>query len=271
MKVLINYADNKYASAQWWNSFTGRHIAKFDTIYSFGPKDIEESYKSTYKDIFSFNRGNGLWLWKPYFIQKVINKMEYGDILFYCDSGALFIRNPKEIINQLSNENPLFVCDIPLIESCWTKPLCFMAMQCDTEEFKTSNQIIGTYFAIYVNDFTRGFVSEWLSYCEQYDLICPEGLAKGMACNHNYGMTFVSHREDQSIFSLLCKKHQIKPHKDISQRGNHPESYKSDYYAFNVPFHENDTYKPFVFLHKQPSFLIFMMKNVYRFMHFHKN
>lgn len=64
--------------------------------------------------------------------------------------------------------------------------------------------------------------------------------------------SLLAHREDQSIFSLLCKKHGISPHRDISQRGKHPETYKSPFYAYKIPIHPNDKYKPIIFLHKSP-------------------
>lgn len=251
MNVLINYADSKYESARKWNTWTGKYIAGFDKIYAFCPSDIDEEFKSANAKAFSTSRGNGLWLWKPYFIDKVLNSVRDGDIVFYCDSGTFFTRSPKMIYEKLTEENPLFVCDIPLIESCWTKPQCFVKMGLTDEKYKISNQIIGTYFVLKVNDFTRRFVKEWLKYCCDYDLLSPAGLTKNEMPQYNYGERFVAHREDQSIFSLLCKKYGIMPHKDISQRGNDPHWYYSPYYFYKEPVHLNDQYKGILFLHKQ--------------------
>ena len=116
MKILINYADSRYAQARKWNSRTGKLIAKFDTIYEFSPNDIDDKFQKENRQILLSKRGNGLWLWKPYIINKVLEHTKDGDFIFYCDSGAFFIRNIDTIKNQVNKETPLFVCDIPLIE-----------------------------------------------------------------------------------------------------------------------------------------------------------
>lgn len=256
MKILINYADARYEPARKWNTFTGKHIAKFDKIYEFSPNDIDDPFIELHHDILSQKRGNGLWLWKPYFINKVLSECNDEDIVFYCDSGSFFIRGCKKILAKISPKQPLFVCDIPLLESCFTKPLCFDRMGLTENKYKTSNQIIATYFCFLVTPFTRKFMAEWLSLCCDFELLSPAGLDKFDAVTQNFGESFVAHREDQSIFSLLCKKYEIASHRDISQRGLHPETYKSSFYAYKVPVHTNDKYKPIIFLHKSPQLSI---------------
>jgi len=272
MKILINYADIKYDPARKWNTWTGLHIARFDKVFTFSPNDIDVDFKIAHSAIFKEKRGNGLWLWKPYFVNKVIDEANDGDIIFYCDSGSFFIRTPKSVFEYLTDDSPLFVCDIPLIESCWTKPVCFEKMGLNDILFKEINQIIGTYFCFLVNDFTRSFMKEWLYWCCDYELISPSGLTKHEQTSTYFGTSFVSHREDQSIFSLLCKKYKIPAHRDISQRGNDPKSYFSPLYAYKVPKHPNDNYKTILFLHKTPkltisTFLRYYLRKVHhRFM-----
>lgn len=252
MKILINYADKRYEPARKWNTFTGRHIARFDKVYEFHPEDVKSEFAVRHSEILSHKRGNGLWLWKPYFVNKVMEDCNDGDIIFYCDSGAIFVRNLNEILTSLTNETPLFVCDIPLIESCFTKAVCFEKFGLQGDRYTKSNQIIATYFCFLVTPQSRIFMREWLSSCCDYELISPAGLGKNDCCNKVFGDSFVAHREDQSLFSLLCKKYNIIPHRDISQRGLHPETYKSPFYAYKVPIHVNDKYKPVIFLHKSP-------------------
>ena len=56
MDILINYADAKYERSRWWNSFTGKYIAKFDKIYEFHPNDIDTEFSQQYQDILSYKR-----------------------------------------------------------------------------------------------------------------------------------------------------------------------------------------------------------------------
>lgn len=249
MNILINYANTKYETSRKWNSFTGRYVAKFNKIYAFKPEDITQEFRNENKDILSFKRGNGLWLWKPYIIQKVISHCKNGDIIFYCDSGALFLREPTYVFKNLSEETPMFCCDIPLLESCFTKAICFEKMHCNNASIKDSNQIIATYFAVYVCNKTRKFVEEWLNFCCDPELMYPEGSITNLSMDK--GKSFVAHREDQSIFSLLCKKYNFLPHKDISQRGNDPMSYYNPHYAYKEPKHDKDKdCKTILYLHK---------------------
>lgn len=265
MKILINYADLKYQPSRRWNSLTGKYIAKFDKIFSFSPIDISQEFREKHIDILSIKRGNGLWLWKPYLVNKVMEHCKDGDILFYCDSGSFFLRKPTYVFNNLTEKDPMFCCDIPLFESCFTKPICFKKMDCNKSYIIDTNQIIATYFGIYVCNKTRKFVKEWLEYCCDFKLMCPEGSINNLC--ENKGYNFVAHREDQSIFSLLCKKYNFAPHRDISQRGKEPMSYFNPYYAYKEPKHENDKdCKTIIYLHKSPNIgLYFFIKNILKF------
>lgn len=254
MKVLINYADSAYRKAQKWNSWTGKQIAGFDKVYAFSPTDIDKNYYERHKDILSEKRGNGLWLWKPYFINKVMSECNDGDIVFYADSGSFFLKRIDKLISSLRKDEKIWVSDCPLLESCFTKPVCFEKMECD-EKIRNSNQIQATYLMLICCDETRSFIREWLHYCENYELMSPEG---GLSLNEKRGTQFVAHREDQSILSLLCKKKGVKAHKDPSQRGKCPETFFSPNYSYQVPEHKEDNYGTVLFLHKakNPSFLV---------------
>ena len=260
MDILINYADAKYEQSRWWNSFTGKHIAKFDKVYEFHPEDIDATFAQRHQDILSYKRGNGLWLWKPYFIYHVLERCADGDILFYCDAGAIFKRGIQVVNNTLTLDSPFFICDIPLIEANFTKPICFEKMNCNDNSIKTSNQIIATYFAFKVCDESRSFIKEWLMCCSNLELMAPAG---NLNVQSPMGYNFVVHREDQSIFSLLCKKRGYVTHKDISQRGENPQSYYNPYYLYAAPQHESDKYSSILFLHKSPNFGLYTLIKPY--------
>ena len=83
------------------------------------------------------------------------------------------------------------------------------------EKYKVSNQIIATYFCFLVTPATRNFMKEWLSLCCDFELLSPAGLGKFDIPTKDLGESFVAHREDQSIFSLLCKKYGVSPHREL--------------------------------------------------------
>ena len=242
MIAVLNYADEKYVDAQSMNS---KSALKFgaDKVFSFGPNDISQDFRKKYSQILSVERGNGLWLWKPYFVKKCLDKMNEGDILFYCDSGAFFFRNIKNFLKRVGEFN-IIAFDIPLIEEQFTKRLLFEKMNCNSNYYKKSNQIIATYFIMKKSKITIRFVDEWLNLCEQYDLISPSN-------QYNEINNFIAHREDQSIFSLLCKKYEIPVFQDISQRRFFPKSYKNDKnFIFKKNKHNTPKMPVILYLHK---------------------
>ena len=204
MKILINYADKNYLRTQKVNSWTGKHIAKFDKIYSFGPQDIDPAYYEAHKQILSIPRGNGLWLWKPYFIDRVLSECQTGDYVFYVDSGAFFLRNINEWI-QSFGEDRIWVSDNPTLENCFTKEHCFAALDCDSEDIRFSNQIQGGFIGLVCCEESLALIKQWLRCCEQPELIMPGG-SLNLQLESSIGTGFVAHREDQSLLSLLCKK-----------------------------------------------------------------
>ena len=249
MNILISYANEKYRGAQKQNTWTGKYIAKFDKIYEFGPEDIDNEYRRKHSDILSMPRGNGLWLWKPYCINKVLKEAREGDIIFYCDAGAFFISNMKPIFEIISREE-IFVTDYPLLEINFTKKSCFEALNCAEDIYKMSNQISATYMGFKCSEKAKNFVSEWLELCEQIELIAPE---ENKECIRDNIYQFVSHREDQALLSLLSKQKGIKTHRDITQRGKMPYTYRNELYAYVEPKH-NDKYGTILFSHKMPEF-----------------
>lgn len=251
MLKLVNYANDTYKMAQRVNSWSGKHVAHFDEVLSFGPQNIDDDFRESHRDILSAKRLNGYALWKPYFLKKVIEESRDGDYIFYLDSGAFFVRDVRLLMPYLSEEKPLFVTDIPLMECNWTKPSCIEFFK--AENLRYTNQIQSGYIFFVVNDYTRAFFREYLEVCQSTQLLVSEGLGKYERVSKNYGDEFVSHREDQSILSIMCKMQGIKAHRDISQRGFDPASFYNPNYLYQVPEHPDDYYPTMVFLHKAPN------------------
>lgn len=249
MKILINYADEKFKKAQKLNTFMGKHFGKFDKVYEYGPEDIDKEYTEAHKDIFAYKRGNGLWLWKAYFIDRLLATCDEGDIIFYLDSGAFFVKSVDKLLETMRDDEKIFITDIPLIEKCFTKPLCFEKMECPIIDYGYLNQTQGGFIALKNCKEVRDFVKEWKAYAENCDLICCEGTFPPVT---EMGDGFVVHREDQSILSLLIKKHNIRQHRDPSQFGRFEDNYYSPYYAYKATSHD-DKYGTVVYLHRTPN------------------
>lgn len=61
MNILVNFADEKYRKVRSVNSWTGSYIAGMDVVKEYDLNDIDSEFKKKYTNIFSFQRGCGLW------------------------------------------------------------------------------------------------------------------------------------------------------------------------------------------------------------------
>ncbi len=214
--TLINYSNERYTKAQKINSKSALKIAGFKKVISYSPVDIDVEFLDKNKKMFSHQRGGGYWLWKAYIIKKTLSEMEDGAYLFYCDSGSHFVHSTDELIHSFDPTFDIMPFEIQTFEKHWTKRDCFQLMGCDESRIFESKQIWSGFSLWKKTAFTMKFVEEWLSYSKDERVVTD---IENVLELPNYD-GFVEHRHDQSIFSLLLKKYEIKVYRDPSQHGN---------------------------------------------------
>jgi len=218
-KTLINYANKKYYNAQKKNSETGKSIGGFDAVIPYAVNDIDVEFYNKNTTILNQSRGAGYWLWKPYFIVKTLESMKDGELLFYCDSGSHFINNVNPVIDICKNTQNgilLFTLEDFHTHKKWTKRDCFHYMGLDMEPYLSVNQILASFVVCVKTNDNIEFFKEWLKYAQDPRIITDQPNVCGLP---NYP-EFKDHRHDQSILSLLGRKHNITTTEDISQWGN---------------------------------------------------
>lgn len=221
MVVLVNFANDLFLDKQQKQNQSAQEIGGIDQIYSFSPENIDKNFFETNYEILSNPRGNGYWLWKPYFILKVLQTLNEEDFLFYCDSGAYFVDNVNSLISlQKSINQDIVPFHDQHIEKYYTKRDTFLLLNCDEVQYTDSLQIWAGFSMWKNTPFTIQFLNEWLHHAQDPRAITdiPNVLGK-----NNYP-EFIAHRHDQSIFSLLCKKYQLESFPDPTQFGNKQRS-----------------------------------------------
>lgn len=228
MKVLINYANKTFRPQQKRNTKTGKEIGRFDKVISYSPNNIDPAFYRENEHILSQKRGNGYYLWKPYFIEKTLRQLSDGDFLFYCDSAAFFIETFDPLIEICKNTGQdIIPFEIPFVEKNWTKRDAFILMNCDSSEFSESKQRLAGFTLWRKSDFTMNFVAEYLKYGRDSRIITDSENVLGY---DNYP-GFIENRHDQSIFSLLSKQYGLEAFRDPSQWGNsHRDLYPNSNY-----------------------------------------
>lgn len=246
MNIFITYSDEKYAEARHLCARMAACLGRFDRVIEYSPEDIDPEFRRRYARTFAVQRGAGLWLWKPYIMLKTLEEVAHeGDVVFYTDAGTFFIRHFKHILKTMTQD--VWVSNIPLTEKQYTKKEAFVLMGCEGRAFEDTPQVQGGFVGIRKSPQSMAFVKEWLTYSCDYRILSPE-------CNPAYPETdcFIAHREDQSVLSLLCKKHGISFHKDPTQYGRFPEKYSRPYHLY-VPAQQTGEYPVMILLHRQPK------------------
>jgi hypothetical protein len=181
----------------------------FDKIIIYTEKDFDPDFLQKFKHIMENNIGYGFWIWKSYFVKKTFQIMDDGDIMVCADAGCSIIKTIESIkkfkvyinlIKAHTSGSLGFQMDIP--EELYTKSKIFNVLDADSDDYRKSGQIMTTIFFLHKCVKSIDLVNDFYNYSQQIDLID----------NHidmnNEIPTFKAPRNDQSLFSLLCKKHQ---------------------------------------------------------------
>lgn len=235
--ILINYANKSFRKSQKLNSQTGKKEGLFDKVISYKPTDIDKDFAKKNIEILKQKRGNGYWLWKPYFIKKTLEQMNFGDFLFYCDSGSYFTNSIQDLITlSIKVGQDIIPFELAHLESSWTKRDAFVLMNCEDIQYYNTNQRLGGFILIKKTELSMSFVDNWINFAQDKRILTDLENVLGL---ENYS-GFKEHRHDQSIFSLLTKKYGFIAFRDPSQ--------------FGTPFEKrypDSTYNEFIFLNRK--------------------
>ena len=178
----------------------------FDSVIAETPETISE-FINEHKEVFSYPRGLGFWIWKPYIILRQLEKMNEGDCLFYTDAGSRILPHRESRFNEYKN---IFLHAQPVWGSGTQYVLKHFVKMSLLKRLGIHNNtnILNAFMAeggfVMVRKTEEGvnFIKKWLS----------------IACEDNYKYInddlheeqlpdFEGHRHDQSIFDCLIKTH----------------------------------------------------------------
>ncbi len=141
----------------------------------------------------------------------LVEKVKYGDYLIYADSGSYYLGDTKIFVDLMKKYNlDILPFALHFQEKKWTKRDAFILMECDSPEYTNTPQIHATFAVFKKTNFTLAFLNEWLKYAQDRRIITNDPNKMG---KNNY-KGFRENRHDQTIFSLLVKKHKLKYFRD---------------------------------------------------------
>ena len=210
MKILANYATFKFSALRTLNSATGIEAGGFDEVREFSPRDLDETFRKKNAHILKQTRGAGYYIWKPYIILECLQSMRADDVLFYSDAARFFTGPVAPLVDLMRRTGQDVIAFRGRgMERAWTKRDTFVLMDCDTPEYADTFQVHASLSLWRRTPFSIMIAGEWLRYAEDERLLTdiPN------SCGQDNFAEFQEHRRDQSIWSLLCKKHSVVLHR----------------------------------------------------------
>lgn len=217
MSILVNFATKSFGNAQRFNSKMGMKIGGFDKVIENNPGTLDNNFRTENATILNQARGAGYWLWKPYCILKALEQASEGEIVMYTDSASHFIASAAPLLllpEKYQQDIIPFALEHP--EAHWTKRDAFVLMDCDNRGFEKLPQRLASFMVARKSANSIQFFKEYLHYCCNPQILTDLENICGLP---NYP-GFKDHRHDQSIFSLLTKKHGLQVFRDPCQWGN---------------------------------------------------
>ena len=179
----------------------------FDTVIGYTDNDLKNDtdfWNRHSNFILNNNRGYGYWLWKSYLIMKTLETMDKNDILIYADCGCeINFKNKKNFLNIFDIvKTDLIVGSYTSNEKEYNKMDLLLYLDMNNIKYFTSQHQASTICILNCKE-TYDLVKEWYKIGCNYNLIDD---SPSINMNHP---TFIEHRHDQAIFSLLTKKYNI--------------------------------------------------------------
>jgi len=202
--VAISYANYKYFKQLKVNKFTAINVGKVDKYYSYKPEDIDIDFQKKNKEILSRKRGNGYWIWKPYFILKTLkNKLNKGDYLIYTDSGILYFDKVEKVIKfMISKNEDIWVFRTKYLEKKYSKRDAFILLDADSPIYADTLQYMAGIQIYKKSNFSENFLEKLLFYSTDKRIVTDDPNTLGLP---NYD-GFIDNRHDQTVLSILTKK-----------------------------------------------------------------
>lgn len=258
MIYAINYANELYETERKFNTKTAYSKGRVDVVIEYSPNDIEEAFREKNKKILAYKRGAGLWLWKPYIILKTLRQINESDYLFYCDAGAFYVNRIQLLIDCMEKNNQtVMTFELPLLARQFTKKETFHLMNYANYE---QNQVLASYLLLKKCAFSEQLICEWLEYCCDERIISPRYFRPDIAEFDD----FVEHREDQSILSIVVKKHNLPVFRDPSNYGDRPWEYASKNWLYVPKEYPNSIYCKVLVSNRKNNPLLYRYKEKFK-------
>ena len=177
-----------------------------DEVKVFNLSHVDSEYIENHKELFDSKIFP--WISKAYLINKHLEECDDGDIIFWIDSDIVDLEEDSiETVFNMCNNSEKGIVGFHndfWLERLFTKSDVLNHLNVNTDRYLNTNQSYGGIFLVKKSDYTVDFFKQWFEICsiiplmDNSESISPEN------------PHFITHKNDQSILSLLYKINNIK-------------------------------------------------------------
>ena len=207
---LVTFASPRFRLRQLLLGWSALANGFVDTVTHWTPEMLKAAgYEIKCPKIKLNERGSGFYSWKPFIIERKLQEVPEGDIVFYCDVGRLFpykllSGSLRVFLDWMQDKRQAVMPGVyipwhgPM--SVWTKRDAFVAMSMDEAFYHTAIPIQAS-FSIWINNSeSRDIASEWMTLSGNRQMISDDSSQSSLPELPD----FHEHRWDQSLLSLVC-------------------------------------------------------------------
>ncbi len=184
-----------------------RKLRVFDSVFAWTEKNLDAAFKRDFQAVLDTRvRGFGYFVWKPQVILQALERVNSGDVLLYVDSGSHLVASGRyrliEYVEKVkASESGVLAFELTHVEKNWTKGdlLDYLDVRI-REEIINTPQIQAGAILVHNRPGATLFFEDWLNvFRHRFDVVDD---TPSVSPNDE---GFVSHRHDQSVFSILAK------------------------------------------------------------------
>lgn len=207
---FVTYGNEKYEKAKRRLCNEATKSGWFSSVKGYGPDDLPPKFRDKYRKVLEQPRGGGYWLWKPMIVYESFKQMKEGEYLVYLDAGCVLNKQGKQRFQEYidmfkyKEEGILSFQMHNQLEKWWTTREVFEYYDMDSNgKHANSGQLLGGVFILKKNIHSEEYLKQLVSITLTQSHLYTDQYNK----NGRQQPWFKDNRHDQSISSLLRKKH----------------------------------------------------------------
>jgi len=224
--TMVTFGNKRFTNAKKKIKKEAEDINIFDKIVIEEENIIQESPFSKIIKNLPNGRGYYWYMWKPYIIYKQLLEINKNEFLFYCDSGMTILNNKGtkskfKMLFELVSDNEK--CPSSIVSFITTGPtlqryeymynmkqLFSHFNVLDNKEITHTQQIQAGIVIIKKTEKSLDIIKKWLDTAINFPelFIGDYRFAKNLEKVKQFD-GFRDHRHDQSVWSVLCKIHNV--------------------------------------------------------------